>query len=121
MSQHHLKPLFSPNSVAVFGASNNIDTVGQIVFQNMLKCGFKGKLYPINISHSEIQGCKAYSSISDISAPIELAVIATPPESVLAILEDCGKHNVKAALIITAWTSPNIVDIFQGPICCCSN
>jgi len=102
MSQHHLKPLFSPNSVAIFGASNNIDSVGQIVFQNMLKSGFNGKLYPINISHSEIQGCKAYSSILDISASIELAVIATPPESVLAIIEDCGKHNVKAAVIITA-------------------
>jgi acetyltransferase len=102
MSQHHLKPLFSPNSVAVFGASNQIDSVGQIVFQNMLKSGYKGRLYPINITHSEIQGCKAYSSISEIMEPVELAVIATPPESVLAIIEQCGKRNVKAAVIITA-------------------
>ena len=102
MSQHRLKPLFAPSSVAVFGASDHIDSVGQIVFQNMLQSGFKGALYPINVTHSEVQGCKAYSTISEITGPVDLAVIATPPESVLDIIEACGQHHVKAAVIITA-------------------
>ncbi|PKO50449.1 MAG: GNAT family N-acetyltransferase, partial [Betaproteobacteria bacterium HGW-Betaproteobacteria-20] len=102
MSQHHLKPLFAPKSVAVFGASDRIDAVGQIVFQNMLQSGYQGTLYPINPTHAEIQGCRAYSSISQITEPVELAVIATPPQSVPDIIEECGKHNVKAAVIITA-------------------
>ncbi|MDD2933351.1 MAG: bifunctional acetate--CoA ligase family protein/GNAT family N-acetyltransferase [Methylotenera sp.] len=102
MSQHHLKPLFAPKSVAVFGASDRIDAVGQIVFQNMLQSGYQGALYPINPTRAEIQGCKAYASISQIAEPVELAVIATPPQSVPDIIEACGKHNVKAAVIITA-------------------
>lgn len=48
MTQHYLKPLFSPESVAIFGASDRVDSVGQIVFSNMLKSGFKGALFPIN-------------------------------------------------------------------------
>lgn len=102
MSQHHLKPLFAPKSVAVFGASDRVDSVGQIVFQNMLQSGYHGALYPINPTHAEIQGCKAYASIAQIAEPVELAVIATPPQSVPDIIEECGKHNVKAAVIITA-------------------
>lgn len=102
MSQHHLKPLFAPKSVAVFGASDRIDAVGQIVFQNMLQSGYQGALYPINPARAEIQGCRAYSSISQIAEPVELAVIATPPQSVPDIIEECGKHHVKAAVIITA-------------------
>ncbi len=102
MSQHHLKPLFSPKSVAVFGASDRIDSVGQIVFQNMLQSGFQGKLYPINPSHAEVQGCQAYTSISQIEETVELAVIATPAQTVPDIIEQCGLHNVKAAVIITA-------------------
>jgi acetyltransferase len=102
MSQHHLKPLFAPKSVAVFGASDRIDSVGQIVFQNMLQSGYHGALYPINPMRPEVQGCKAYASIADIGEPVELAVIATPPQSVPDIIEECGKHNVKAAVIITA-------------------
>jgi acetyltransferase len=102
MSQHHLKTLFSPKSVAVFGASDRVDSVGQIVFQNMLQSGFQGKLYPINPSHAEVQGCKAYTTISQIDESVELAVIATPAQTVPDIIEQCGLHNVKAAVIITA-------------------
>jgi len=102
MGQHHLKPLFSPKSVAVFGASDRIDSVGQIVFQNMLQGGYKGRLYPINPNHPEIQGCKAYASIAQILEPVELAVIATPADSVPDIIEQCGKRNVKAAIIMAA-------------------
>jgi len=102
MSQHHLTPLFSPKSVAVFGASDRIDSVGQIVFQNLLQSGFQGALYPINTNHSEVQGYKAYSSISQITEPVDLAVITTPPQFVPEIIEECGRHNVKAAVIITA-------------------
>ena len=102
MGQHYLKPLFAPKSVAVFGASDRIDSVGQIVFQNMLQSGFQGSLYAINPKNSEVQGCKAFCSISQINEPIELAVIATPPSTVPGIIDECGRHNVKAAVIITA-------------------
>lgn len=83
MGQHYLKPLFSPKSVAVFGASDRVDSVGQIVFQNMLQSGYQGALYPINPKHAEVQGCTAYSSISQINESIELAVITTPALTVM--------------------------------------
>ncbi|MDP2805648.1 MAG: bifunctional acetate--CoA ligase family protein/GNAT family N-acetyltransferase [Gallionellaceae bacterium] len=102
MSKHYLTPLFAPKSVAVFGASDRVDAVGQIVFQNMLDSGFKGSLYPINSKNAEVQGRKAYASISDIEEKIELVVIATPPQTVPGIIEECGKCGVKAAVIITA-------------------
>jgi acetyltransferase len=68
----------------------------------MLGSGFKGALYPVNPKHAEIQGVKAYAGIADIREPVELAVIATPPETVPDIMESCGLHGVKAAVIITA-------------------
>lgn len=102
MGKHYLNPLFAPKSVAVFGASERADSVGQIVFQNMLESGFKGELYPINPKSAEIQGKRAYASIADIKEPVELVVIATPPKTVPEIIESCGIHGVKAAVIITA-------------------
>ncbi len=102
MGQHYLKSLFAPKSVAVFGASDRVNSVGQIVFQNMLESGFQGTLFAINPKHANVQGCQAYPSLSVINEPIELAVIATPPGTVPNIIDDCGKHSVKAAVIITA-------------------
>jgi acetyltransferase len=102
MQPHYLTSLFEPKSVAVFGANDRIDTVGQVVFQNMLQSGYRGALYPININHPVVQGCKAFTSISQISEPIDLAVIATPAGTVADIIDECGKHGVKVAVIITA-------------------
>jgi acetyltransferase len=102
MGKHYLNPLFAPKSVAVFGASDRHDSVGQIVFQNMLESGFRGLLYPINSKHPEVQGRPAFASIADIVEPVELVVIATPPQTVPGIIEDCGIRGVKAAVIITA-------------------
>ena len=102
MGKHYLSTLFAPKSVAVFGASDRTDAVGQIVFQNMLESGFKGGLYPINAKNAQVQGKRAYASIADINEPVELAVIATPPQTVPGIIEACGIHGVKAAVIITA-------------------
>ncbi len=102
MSKHYLTSLFAPKSVAVFGASDRVDSVGQIVFHNMLESGFQGALYPVNSRVAEVQGRKAYASIADIEEKVELVVIATPPQTVPDIIDDCGKHGVKAAVIITA-------------------
>ena len=102
MNKHYLNPLFSPKSVAVFGASNRIDSIGQIVFQNLLTSNFYGSLYPINIKDDQVQGKKAYRSISDIEELVELAIIATPSYTVPEIIKQCGVHGVKAAVIITA-------------------
>ncbi|MDP1679488.1 MAG: CoA-binding protein, partial [Candidatus Nitrotoga sp.] len=82
MGKHYLSALFSPKSVAVFGASDRLDSVGQIVFQNMLGSGFNGLLCPVNPKHAEVQGKRAYASIADIGEPVELVVIATPPRTV---------------------------------------
>jgi acetyltransferase len=102
MGKHYLSPLFAPKSVAVFGASDRADSVGQVVFRNMLESGFRGLLYPVNSKHAEVQGKRAYASISDIAEPVELAVISTPAQTVPEIVESCGIHGVKAAIIITA-------------------
>ena len=102
MGRHYLNSLFAPKSVAVFGASDRADSVGQIVFKNMLDSGYQGALYPINPKSPEVQGKRAYAAIAEISEPVELAVIATPPQTVPGIIESCGIHGVKAAVIITA-------------------
>jgi len=102
MGQHYLSTLFSPNSVAVIGASERPDSVGAIVFKNMLESGFKGTLYPINPTHKKIQGKRAYATIEDIGKPVELAVICTKAETVPDIIEACGRHGVRSAVVLSA-------------------
>src|SRR5690349_13117726 len=98
MGQHYLRMLFSPKSVAVIGASDRANTVGEVVFRNMLVSGYKGSLYAVNPARQEVQGLHAYATIEEIETPVELAVICTEAETVPNIIEACGKHGVRAAV-----------------------
>ncbi|MCU7827748.1 MAG: bifunctional acetate--CoA ligase family protein/GNAT family N-acetyltransferase [Candidatus Thiodiazotropha sp. (ex Myrtea sp. 'scaly one' KF741663)] len=102
MQSHYLTPLFSPNSIAMFGASERENSVGEVVFRNLLSSGFKGGIYPINPKHDKVQGQKAYKSIDAIGKPVELAVVATPAKTIPAIVEACGQHGVKTMIILSA-------------------
>ncbi len=102
MQSHYLNPLFSPNSIAMFGASERENSVGEVVFRNLLTSGFKGGIYPINPKHDKIQGVKAYKTIDAIGKPVDLAVVATPAKTIPAIVEACGQYGVKTMIILSA-------------------
>lgn len=102
MQSHYLTPLFSPNSIAMFGASERKNSVGEVVFRNLLSAGFKGGIYPINPKHDKVQGQKAYKTIEAIGKPVDLAVVATPAKTIPAIVEACGQHGVKTMVILSA-------------------
>ncbi|MEW8193117.1 MAG: acetate--CoA ligase family protein, partial [Candidatus Thiodiazotropha sp.] len=102
MQSHYLTPLFSPKSIAMFGASDRKNSVGEVVFKNLISSGFKGQIYPINLKHDKVQGKKAYKSIEAINKPVELAVVATPAKTIPAIVQACGEYGVKTMIILSA-------------------
>jgi acetyltransferase len=55
MNTHYLAPLFTPESVALYGASDRPDSVGGVVFKNLLTAGFKGRIYAINPRRDEVR------------------------------------------------------------------
>ncbi|MEN6444345.1 MAG: acetate--CoA ligase family protein [Methanoregula sp.] len=91
---------FTPRSIAVIGASQDSTKMGYAVMHNLLH--FPGQLYPVNNKRSEIQGLKAYHTITEIQAPVDLAVITVPAIQVPSVVEECGAKGVPMVIIITA-------------------
>ncbi|MEY6431845.1 bifunctional acetate--CoA ligase family protein/GNAT family N-acetyltransferase [Thioalkalicoccus limnaeus] len=94
--------LFTPSAVAVFGASDGPGSVGGIVYRNLLAGGFKGPCYAINPKYDQVADQPCYKSLADLDRPIDLALIATPAETVADILDQCGAYGVKAAVVHSA-------------------
>lgn len=97
-----LKALFAPKSVAVIGASTKPDSLGRVVFKNIIFSGYTGVVYPVNPKAHSILGVKAYPSVLDIPDEIDLAVIIVPAVAVASVLDECGRKGVRAAVIISA-------------------
>ncbi|RPI01942.1 MAG: CoA-binding protein [Calditrichaeota bacterium] len=94
--------IFYPQSIAVVGANKVTGTVPHDILVNILKSDFQGIVYPVSPREKSIGGLKAFKYVSDISDPIDLAVIVFPSSVVHMALEQCGQKGVKSAVIISA-------------------
>lgn len=102
MGPHYLDRLFSPRSIAIFGASSRPNSVGALVYENLLKGEFQGVLYPINPKHDRLHGNPCYPNLQSITEAVDLAVIATPAPTVPEIIHACGEQGVHAAIVLSA-------------------
>ena len=102
MSIRHLDALFNPASVAVFGASGRLGSVGATVWRNMRAGGFAGPLYPVNPKHASLDGLKVYRDVAALPASPELAVICTPADTVVPLIKALGARGTRAAIVVTA-------------------
>ncbi|WP_050631575.1 acetate--CoA ligase family protein [Bradyrhizobium viridifuturi] len=99
---HPLDTFFAPKSIALIGASRDHEKIPGRLLAMLRKNDFPGALYPINPNYDEIDGLKCSKSISEIGAPIDLAVIVIPARAVLPALEQCAAAGVKNAVIISS-------------------
>jgi len=100
-----MRPVLTPASVAVIGASRRPGSVGRVILQNVLSGGFPGPVYPVNPHAAELDGLTCVPSAADLPDHVDLAVIATPAAAVLGIAEDCGQRGVRALVVIAAGLS----------------
>lgn len=97
-----LRPIFSPKSIAVIGASRSPMKLGYEILQNILVYGYKGKVFPINPEAPEIMGLQALPSVMAVKDDIDLAIIAVPAEFVPKVMTECAQKKVKGAVIISS-------------------
>lgn len=97
-----LDAIFSPDSIAVLGASTQKGKVGHDIFANILYGGYQGTLYPVNPKAKSILSVKCYNSITDIPDPVDLAIVILPPKAALNAVETCIAKGVKGVVIVSA-------------------
>ncbi len=99
---HPLDSFFAPESIALIGASRDLEKIPGRLLSMLRKNEYPGKIYPINPNYGDIDGLRCYASISDVGQPIDLAIIIIPARAVLGALEQCAAVSVKNAVIISS-------------------
>ena len=97
-----LNSLLRPKSIAVIGASAKPGKIGYTVIDNLIRDGYKGKIYPINPEATEILGLKVYKNIGEVPDEVDAAVMTIPAKIVAQELIECGKAKVKGIILITS-------------------
>ncbi len=97
-----LSTFFSPETVAVIGATDKQGSVGRTILWNLISNPFGGTIFPINPKRHSVLGIPAYPNIKAVPEAVDLAIIVTPAPTVPGIVGECVEAGVKSAIIISA-------------------
>ena len=96
-----LYPIANPRSIAVFGASNSVTSMGTSLLDSVLDLGFEGEIYPIHPKENRVQNLKAYRSVLDLPNVPDLALIVLPTRIVSEAMDACGRKGIRYAIVIS--------------------
>ncbi|SCL48216.1 bifunctional GNAT family N-acetyltransferase/acetate--CoA ligase family protein [Micromonospora peucetia] len=94
--------LLAPRGVAVYGASATGQGVGAAVLGHLRDGGYPGTVIPVHPSAATVAGLPAYSSASDAGVPVDLAVVAVPPETAREVVADAAAAGAHGLVVISA-------------------
>ena len=102
MSIRNLDKMFRPRSIAVIGASARPKSVGAALMTNLMNGGFDGPIMPVNPKATALHGIMTYKDVASLPLMPDLAVIATPPDTIPGLVDELGRRGTRAAVILTA-------------------
>lgn len=94
-----MKAFFSPRSIAVAGASDSEHKIGHRVLQRIL-ANFKGRLYAIHPSATQVLGVPAYSDPCALPESVDLLIALLPGDRLLPLIERFRTGQAKYLLAI---------------------
>ena len=102
MAVRNLDKIFAPQSVAIIGASQKPNSVGNTVTQNLIQGGFAGEIYPVHPEYPEVEQRRCYKQVAELPSPADLAVICTPARTVPGLVHECGEAGIRGLVVISA-------------------
>ncbi|HSD55217.1 MAG TPA: acetate--CoA ligase family protein [Burkholderiales bacterium] len=97
-----LRSAIDPKSIAIIGASENINKIGGRPIHYMQRQGYAGRIYPINPGRTEIQGLKAYPSLAALPEVPDLALVIVGGDQTVPTVDECARRGVRTAIVIAS-------------------
>jgi acyl-CoA synthetase (NDP forming) len=102
MLDPRLKTAFSPQRIAVVGATEDRNKVGGRPLHYLQRFGFRGAVYPINPKRETVQGLRAYPSLDAVPETPDVAIVAVGQEAVAGVIDQCAARGVAAAIVMSS-------------------
>jgi acyl-CoA synthetase (NDP forming) len=94
-----MRQLLTPNHIAIIGASPRPTSAGFMLLQNLNIFGFRGKVSLINSKYQAIGDRTCIPTVTEMTQPPELCVVALPAARAIAAVEDAMRAGVKTFVL----------------------
>ena len=93
--------LFTPNRVAVVGATEREGSIGRAIMENLL-ADFEGQTIPVNPNKEAVLGQQCYPDLASVPEQVDLAVVVVPAAIAVEVVEEAGEAGIQNVVVITA-------------------
>jgi acyl-CoA synthetase (NDP forming) len=97
-----LDTLLRPASVAVVGASDNVQKIGGRPLHYLLGHGFRGKLFAVSQRQGMVQGLESHASLDALPEPPDVVILSVPAEAALAQVQACARIGAANAILFSS-------------------
>ena len=94
--------LLQPRSVALVGASDDAGKTAGRPLRFLRQAGFAGTIYPVNPRRAEVQGEKAWPSLSALPEVPDHVFVLTPTDTVVDTVAECARLGVKLVTVLAS-------------------
>lgn len=97
-----LDKIFKPQRIALVGVTPNPKSVGGKILSNLITCGYRGVVYPVNPTVEAVMGIPCFSGVKNLPKTPDLALITAPAPQVPRLVAECGEAGILGIIIISA-------------------
>jgi len=91
---------FEPESVAIIGSFKEGVFGGYVAVKSLQQAGYRGRIYPVNPSYSDVLGLHVYPSIHDTPDTPDVAIIMINARNVPDVFEQCARRGIRAVILV---------------------
>lgn len=97
-----LRPLLSPRSIAVVGASTDPHKIGSRLLRYIIDHDYAGALYPVHPTATAINGLPAHTSVGSIPERVDLAAIVVSADRALDAAIEAVEAGARSLIVYSA-------------------
>jgi len=97
-----IQALLTPRSIAVLGASSDMQKLNGRTLKALLDKHYAGGIFPVNPKYQKIGELTCYPDVAALPDGIDLAVVAVPARHVPRALRELGRKKVPSAVVFSS-------------------
>src|SRR6201991_428492 len=94
--------MLHPHNIVLVGATDKPGNYAERIWNNLVKYGFEGGLYPVNAKREQIWGVPCYKDFASLPEKPDHVLVLVPARFAVQVIRDAAAAGARSATIVTS-------------------
>lgn len=94
--------MLHPRNIVLVGATDKPGNYAERIWNNLVKYGYEGGLFPVNAKRDSVWGVTCYKDFASLPEPPDHVVVLVPARFAVQVIRDAAAAGARSATIVTS-------------------